>query len=332
MDSTHLRSVLGQWPSGVAVVTTIAIGPGGVARPHGMTASSFSAVSLDPPLVSVCLGNHLPSRALVESSGVFTISFLGKDQAHVGRRFAGMHPEFADRFTGLDWERGPTGCLRLADATAWLECSVEHAYPGGDHTIFVGRVLDAAIPRITSPLLFHSRNWGQLADPLPDEISMTVLDGHPLPEQGVLVRDTEDVARIARMAADGAVIAYVDDAFTPAREETVLATLGALCSVPGVELGCAETGPASPLQVRRVLQDAVVRVRPAPLRVRLLAHHGLGLVNALVAMKSGVSRFDTVLDATSGGLPAHDLLLLARQLGVACPAPLPDFDPPSTRE
>ena len=67
-----------------------------------------------------------------------------------------------------------------------------------------------------------------------------------------------------------------------------------------------------PLQVRRVLQDAVVRVRPANLRVRLLAHHGLGLVNALVAMKSGVRRFDT----GAGSVPAQDLRQLADQLGV----------------
>lgn len=325
MDSAQLRSVLGQWPSGVAVVTTIATDADGGRRPHGMTASSFSSVSLDPPLISICLGDHLPTRALVAASGVFCVSFLGKDQADVGRRFAGMRPEVTDRFAGLSWEPGSTGCLRLADGTGWLECRVEHAYPGGDHTIFVGRVLDAGIPRVSAPLLFHSRSWGQLADPLPDEITISVLD-RPGSVSPVLVRDIGDLPRVAALAADGHVVAYVDDAFTADRETTVLATLDALATLPGVQIGCAETGPASPLQVRRVLQDAVVRVRPGRLRVRLLAHHGLGLVNALVAMKSGVREFDAVLDAATGGLAAHDLQLLARQLGVACPAVLPELE------
>ncbi|MEU7819346.1 flavin reductase [Catellatospora sp. NPDC049133] len=322
MDGNHLRSVLSQWPSGVAVVTTMVTEPDGARRPHGMTASSFSSVSLDPPLVSVCLGNHLPTRLMIEQAGVFALSFLGKDQAEIGRRFAGARPG-EDRFTGLDWLTGQTGCPMLADATGRLDCTVEHAYPGGDHTIFVGRVVDAAVPRVTAPLLFHSRAWGQLADPLPEEITMTVLDG-PAAERAhtLLVRDPGDVAQVAAAAAHAPVLAYVADAFSPAREADVLAAIDALAGLPGVTLGCAETSPASPLQVRRVLQDAVVRARPAPVHVRLLAHHGLGLVNALVAMKSGVHRFDTVLDPGSGGLPAQDLLLLARQLGVAC-APLP---------
>lgn len=317
MDGTHLRSVLSQWPSGVAVVTTMVTEPDGARRPHGMTASSFSSVSLDPPLVSVCLGNHLPTRLMIEQAGVFALSFLGKDQAEIGRRFAGARPG-EDRFAGLDWLTGETGCPMLADATGRLDCTVEHAYPGGDHTIFVGRVVDAAVPRITAPLLFHSRAWGQLADPLPEEITMTVLDGPAGPAHTLLVHDPGDVDRVAAAAAHAPVLAYVADAFSPERETDVLAAIDALAGLPGVTLGCAESSPASPLQVRRVLQDAVVRTRPAPVHVRLLAHHGLGLVNALVAMKSGVHRFDTVLDPGSGGLPAQDLLLLARQLGVAC--------------
>ncbi|WP_169734196.1 flavin reductase [Hamadaea tsunoensis] len=319
MDGTHLRTVLSQWPSGVAVVTTVANEPAGP-RPHGMTASSFSSVSLDPPLVSVCLGNHLPTRGLIAARGAFAVSFLGKDQAEVGRRFAGQHPAGTDRFAGLSWLTGPTGCPVLADATGWLECTVEHAYPGGDHTIFVGRVLDAGIPRVTAPLLFHSRSWGQLADPLPGEIVLTLADP-PL----LQVYAPGEAAAAAAAAAGRTV--YVADAFHPDREADVLATLDALAAVPGVRIGCAEETPASPLQVRRVLQDAVVRVRPHELRVRLHGHHRLGLVNALVAMKSGVSRFDAARDAGGGLLAAADLAHLARQLGVAC-VETPDAENP----
>jgi flavin reductase (DIM6/NTAB) family NADH-FMN oxidoreductase RutF len=377
VDRTLFRSVLAQWPSGVSVVTTLAeadgdpAGPNGATpafgpertprrRPHGMTASSFSSVSLDPPLVSVCLGNHLPSRSLVEQAGVFAISFLGKDQADLGQRFAGMQPGVTDRFAGGNWITAATGCPVLGDATGWLDCKVVHAYPGGDHTIFVGEVIAAGTPRISAPLLFHSRAWGQLADPLPEGIVMSVLD-HPagglppaaLADLGaavtgaggiaVTVGDPSELSRVgaARSAAlelGLPLIAYVADAFEPSREATVLATLDALATLaatgPGeLEIGCVETAEASPLQVRRVLQDAVVRVRPANLRVRLRAHHGLGLVNALVAMKSGVRHFDTVREGAGGGLTATDLLLLSRQLGITCSTTAElAFEPSSARE
>ncbi|MEU4420756.1 flavin reductase [Actinoplanes sp. NPDC024001] len=338
MDGQTFRTVLGQWPSGVCVVTTT--GPQGV---HGMTASSFSSVSLDPPLVSVCLGNHLPSRALLGEAGKFAISFLGKDQAHIGRRFAGQVPEITDRFAGLDWATTPNGCPVLADAVAWLDCRVAHAYPGGDHTIFVGEVTEAATPRLISPLLFHSRNWGQVADPLPASVQLTVdlPAGHPLADDlrrgGARVRTdgrcfefvTDGPAGlpspervVAAKRAGHTVVGYVTDAFDPRREDEVLATVSALNALGCDEIGCAESEltPASPLQVRRVLQDAVVRVRPATPRVRLSGSNRLALVNALVAMKSGVSHFDVVAPgAGRAGLPLDDLLHLSRQLEVAGP-------------
>ncbi|WP_328477600.1 flavin reductase [Actinoplanes sp. NBC_00393] len=338
MDSQTFRTVLGQWPSGVCVVTTA--GPRGA---HGMTASSFSSVSLDPPLVSVCLGNHLPSRALLGEAGKFALSFLGKDQAHIGRRFAGQQPGITDRFAGLDWITTPNGCPVLADAVAWLDCRVAHAYPGGDHTIFVGEVTAAATPRIISPLLFHSRNWMQIADPLPASVQLTVdvPAGGPLADElrrsGARIRDD---GRCYEFLADGpaalpsperiiaakraghTVVGYVTDAFDPDREDDVLATISALHALGCDEVGCMESErtPASPLQVRRVLQDAVVRVRPAVLRVRLSGQNRLALVNALVAMKSGVTHFDVVAPgAGSAGLPLDDLLHLSRQLEVAGP-------------
>ncbi|WP_433825658.1 flavin reductase [Actinoplanes sp. CA-015351] len=317
VDSTTFRSVLGQWPSGVCVVTTT--GPNGL---HGMTASSFSSVSLDPPLVSVCLGNHLPSRTLLGEAGKFAISFLGKDQAHIGRRFAGQDREITDRFAGLDWTMTPNGCPVLSDAVAWLDCTVAHAYPGGDHTIFVGAVTEAALPRVISPLLFHSRNWGQVAQPLPATVQVRDTAS---PDDGLrfeFVADGLDSLpspeRVISAKRSGTcVVGYVTDAFNPDREDEVLATIGALGALGCDEIGCIEsaTTPASPLQVTRILQDASVRVRPAVLRVRLNGHNRLALVNALVAMKNGVAHFDV----GNTGLPVDDLLHLSRQLEVNGP-------------
>jgi flavin reductase (DIM6/NTAB) family NADH-FMN oxidoreductase RutF len=344
VDSTTFRSVLGQWPSGVCVVTTVGRpGVGGKSRMHGMTASSFSSVSLDPPMVSVCLGNHLPSRALLGDAGKFAISFLGKDQAHIGRRFAGQdrdgnRTEVADRFAGLDWTITPNGCPVLSEAVAWLDCTVAHAYPGGDHTIFVGEVTGAALPRITAPLLFHSRNWRQLSDPLPPAVTLTVdvAAGDPAADAlrlaGARIRGDGGFLdfpaeappppeRITAARKAGATIAgYVTDAFDPSREDEVHTAIGVLTDLGCDEICCIEsdTSPASPLQVRRVLQDAVVRVRPAALRVRLSGGNRLALVNAMVAMKNGVCHFDVAAPGSgSSSLPLDDLLHLSRQLEVA---------------
>jgi flavin reductase (DIM6/NTAB) family NADH-FMN oxidoreductase RutF len=135
-----------------------------------MTASSFNSVSLDPPLVSVCLARKIWTHDLIDSTGVFAVNILGKDQADVGKRFAGMLGiEVHERFSGLDVRTAETGSPVLGDALGWVDCRVVYAYPGGDHTIFVGEVLAADTPRLTAPLLFHSRAWGQFADQLPDD-------------------------------------------------------------------------------------------------------------------------------------------------------------------
>lgn len=163
VESSTFRDVLAQWPSGVTVVTTVVDGVR-----HGMTASSFSSVSLDPPLVSICLDRRLYTHGLLTSSGVFGISVLAKDQGEVARRFAGMAGDVGDRFDGETWSTAATGVPLLDSALGWLDCRIVHAYPGGDHTIFVGEVLAGHAARRTAPLLFHSRGWGQFADVLPD--------------------------------------------------------------------------------------------------------------------------------------------------------------------
>ncbi|MBA8956862.1 flavin reductase [Actinomadura namibiensis] len=380
VDAETFRAVLGQWPTGVCVVTTVADGAW-----HGMTASSFSSVSLDPPLVLVCLDRRLRTHRLVESCGAFAVSVLGRDHARLGRVFAGLEP--GERFAGHPWRTARTGAPVLEKALGWLDCRVAHAYPGGDHTIFVGEVLAGATPRRAAPLLFHSRAWGQLADPLPDEVSVSdtglaaalhrrsrpsgtapariapaeaarlletvraagvrtrVHPADPPPDPGprgsVLVSGPAQVRSLPRGAA-GAVefhddrhapgivaaaagrglrtVGRVADAFAAAREAAALAAVERLR-----ELGCDEIaldeGPdaASPLRVRRLLQNAVAATRPVPLRVRLREAYGLGLANALTAMKSGVRHFDATLGGVDGGLCAEDVLFLAERLEVRTP-------------
>ncbi|MDG6103648.1 flavin reductase [Dactylosporangium aurantiacum] len=387
IDPDTFRSVLAQWPSGVSVVTTVA-GDGW----HGMTASSFSSVSVDPPLILVCLNRRITTHALIEASGVFAVSVLAKDQTVIGRRFAGQE-RVADRFAGGAWQTRVTGAPVLTDAVGWLDCRVVHAYAGGDHTIFVGAVLGAATERVVAPLLFHSRAWGQLADVLPDAVGvadsglLSALRHHAVPAGAagtlatalraagvrVRVRDphgcltsagdrrtatalvatADEVADAALGGAgvlelpagdtsggaagtrhileearryDMTAACWLPDAFAPARAGEVLAAVDALAALGCDEIGLDEGAEAaSPRQVRALLQDATVRAstspRPVSLRVRLRDRHGLGLVNALTAMKSGVRHFDTTLGGIDGVLACEDVQFLADRLGVACDSP-----------
>ena len=206
VDPGTFRDVMAQWPSGVTVVTTLEDGTW-----HGLTASSFSSVSLDPPLVSVCLDRRLYSHGLISAGGVFGVNVLAKDQAEVARRFAGMVPglEVADRFDGENWTTASTGVPLLDSALGWLDCRVVHEYPGGDHTIFVGEVLAGHAARRTAPLLFHSRGWGQFADVLPDVA--TLADGGLVAALRARDHSEEEVLGAARdVAASGVRVRVLD--------------------------------------------------------------------------------------------------------------------------
>ncbi len=282
VDSETFRAVLGQWPSGVTVVTTVRTEEQShgdlVAGWHGMTASSFSSVSLDPPLVSVCLARTIWTHDLIAATGVFAVTILAKDQADVGKRFAGMlGGEVHERFAGGDWQSAETGSPVLGDALGWVDCRVLYAYPGGDHTIFVGEVLAAATPRVTSPLLFHSRAWGQFADQLPDDA--VVLD-----------TGTADALRTHHVAPG-----------------TVAATLGALRTA-GVATRVLDLshGPAAGIDVAHLLRAELQDTAGAAWAKVTKAVQVPDLVNA------GIVGVDVV-----AGEDAREVVLAARELGIA---------------
>ena len=259
---------------------------------HGVTVSSFSSVSLDPPLVSVCLARTAFAHDLVARSGVFGVTVLGKDDAEIGRRFARFDPA-VDRFASDEWSTAKTGSPLLATALSWLDCSVVSAYEGGDHTIFVGEVLAAATPRTTSPLLYHSRTWGQFADQLPDEVTVSA----PRPDD-LSVEAGDDASLAAAVATLGGRSdvharprVLVTGAFLVAGG--VLAeTVAELVAAAPDELVLVDDGRATPVQVREGCREAVVAARPVPVAVRLSDAGGLGQACLLTALKSGVSRLD----------------------------------------
>lgn len=133
LDPREFRRALGSFATGVTVVTTV----GSDGQLHGLTANSFSSVSLDPPLVLWCQSVKAPSHPVFSSAPRFAINILAEEQVEVSRRFA---TGGKDKFADIDVRTGLDGVPLIPGCAAHLECSLVASYPGGDHVIFVGRV------------------------------------------------------------------------------------------------------------------------------------------------------------------------------------------------
>jgi flavin reductase (DIM6/NTAB) family NADH-FMN oxidoreductase RutF len=149
------RRVLGYFATGVTLVTTL----DGDARPAGLTASAFTSVSLDPPLVLVCVDHKAQSFPAMVEAGRFAINILRVDQEPLSRRFASTR---LDKFDGVPYVVSSRGLPLIVDALAHLECTTVSAHPEGDHTIFVGRV-DAGDAAAGQPLLYYRGHYERLS-------------------------------------------------------------------------------------------------------------------------------------------------------------------------
>ena len=131
------RRVLSHFCSGVTVITTM----DAEGRPAGLTASAFTSVSLNPPLILVCVAHDAHSYPALAGAKHFAVNILAGHHESVSTRFATKptkHP--SEKFEGVDFRQSTLGLPVLKDSLAELECEVVHSYPAGDHTIFVGRV------------------------------------------------------------------------------------------------------------------------------------------------------------------------------------------------
>jgi flavin reductase (DIM6/NTAB) family NADH-FMN oxidoreductase RutF len=149
-----LRSALGRFSTGVAIVTTLTPD----ARHTGVTVNSFSSVSLEPPLVLFSLSRRATIHAVFAQARGFTVNVLSQKQKLVSNRFT--------RPGSLAWDdlvhhAGANGCAVLAESLAWFECERHTEYDGGDHVIFVGRVSAfGASGEDADPLVFYRGNYG----------------------------------------------------------------------------------------------------------------------------------------------------------------------------
>jgi flavin reductase ActVB len=161
LDLDTFRNAMGHFPSGVCVVTTV----DGSGRSWGFTASAFSSLSLQPPLILVCLDHKADSHDAFSQAGTFAVSILASNQMSIAARFA---TRGVDKFEGQEIQKGGELQMPLIpQAVVHLECGMHRTIPVGDHTILIGEVKAATVNE-GEPLVYHARRYG-IMHPHPTE-------------------------------------------------------------------------------------------------------------------------------------------------------------------
>ncbi|MEV8514679.1 flavin reductase family protein [Dactylosporangium sp. NPDC051484] len=153
-DSARLRQVFGAFPSGVIAIAACVDG-----LPLGISVSSYTSVSLEPPLVSVCIAHSSETWPLIREARRLGVSMLADDQQQACRQLSSRG---RDRFAGLTWRATPDGAVFLDGAIAWLDCSIEATHVAGDHDIVVMRVHELDADHAIRPLVFHTSKFWRL--------------------------------------------------------------------------------------------------------------------------------------------------------------------------
>ncbi len=155
LDKRHFRDVMGTFATGVTIITTIVDGV-----THGITANSFTSVSLDPPLVLFCLGCSSTNFDAFMTTDCFAVNILADGQSELSSRFA-MYE--GDRFEGIRWSHWTTGAPILDGVVAAIDCHCEARHDAGDHILIIGRAARAELLTDVPPLLFHRGAYGSMA-------------------------------------------------------------------------------------------------------------------------------------------------------------------------
>jgi len=154
IDAAQFRQLLGRFATGVTIITVTA--PDG--KFLGMTANSLSSVSLYPPLISVCVEREAKMHNAILAVGQFVVNVLSSSQETLARRFADKHE---DRFEGIGYNLTPEGLVLLGGALAHIECHRHAEYPGGDHTMVIGRVTGGSTSK-GRPLLYYRGGYAAI--------------------------------------------------------------------------------------------------------------------------------------------------------------------------
>ncbi|MEJ5369075.1 MAG: flavin reductase family protein [Bryobacteraceae bacterium] len=154
VSEAEFRRACGAFATGVAVATVT----GRDGKPHGLTVNSFTSVSLDPPLVLVCIGHKAATHGPFSTALAFAVNILDESQRELSERFASSHPR---RFEGVAWKTGEAGAPVLEEALAVLECEAWRKMDAGDHTIVVGLVKRTRA-RDGRPLLYFGGKYRRM--------------------------------------------------------------------------------------------------------------------------------------------------------------------------
>ena len=154
IDPRELRNVMGHFATGVTIITTKDVS----GKPFGLTANAFSSLSLDPPLVLICVDKKVDCYACFEQSKIFVVNVLSEGQDQLSTRFA---TKGIEKFEGVAVRQGNLGVPLLEGAVAHIECTLTSAYEGGDHTIYVGEIQSVAASG-DRPLLFFKGKYSRL--------------------------------------------------------------------------------------------------------------------------------------------------------------------------
>lgn len=155
VTSEEFRRACGRFATGVTVATVLDAN----GAPHGLTVSSFTSVSLDPPLILICLGQAVTVIEAFRAARYFGINVLGAEQRELSDHFA---RKGHDRFGSIRWHSGTTGVPLLEDTLAEMECEVDQRFIAGDHDIFVGRMVRARVSE-GPPLVHFASRYRRLA-------------------------------------------------------------------------------------------------------------------------------------------------------------------------
>jgi flavin reductase (DIM6/NTAB) family NADH-FMN oxidoreductase RutF len=154
-SSKDFRSTVGSFATGVTVVTT-----SGEEHGYGMTANAFSSVSLDPPLVLVCVISPSEGCDHIKRNGCFAVNVLAEEQEPISRYFASRErPRGRDAFKEVSHRIGASGSPILDGVIGYLDCRLHAEYDAGDHQIFIGEVLELGFESDGRPLLFHGGRY-----------------------------------------------------------------------------------------------------------------------------------------------------------------------------
>lgn len=158
VDPMTFRKVMGHFATGVTVVATCEGN-----RRAGITVNAFCSVSLNPPLVLICVEHDNYAHDVVLQTGIFSVNVLSSEQANISRCFASRSEFKFEQFCGVSTHPVATGAPVFDECVAFVDCRVDAVYPGGDHSIIVGRV-EAAGSADAAPLLYYRARYGRLQE------------------------------------------------------------------------------------------------------------------------------------------------------------------------